>query len=357
MLDGVITALEFETKINELFGKEGAIILDPFMKLMEYMDYTGFLESENFLRIKANFDNYINSPVRPNICAGSSYPIDKAELEESLDNLFATVSPENVKKGALGAVAPHIDFRIGEGAHKAYASAYHSLRDSDPELIVIIGTSHYGNSGRFMFTKKDYETPLGIIKTDADILFELNREMPQDIVFDEIAHRNEHSIELQAVLCQRYFRSREFKILPILAGSFHDYMAAGNKPSNDMKFVEFIDKLKHIIESQNKKAIFIASADFAHVGRKFQDNFDAEKILDVLEIEDKILIESLEKCDADEFFFTISTVKDKNKICGISPIYTLLNLIKPKYGKILSYYQWDETETKSAVSFASIAFY
>jgi len=103
--------------------------------------------------------------------------------------------------------------------------------------------------------------------------------------------------------------------------------------------------------------------DFAHVGKKFQDNFEAELILDQINNEDQELINELEKCSAEGFFDSIANVNDKRRICGLSPIYSLLQSQmndngKTQYqGKLLKYNQWNEVETASAVSFASIAYY
>ena len=357
IIDGEVTQEEFENKVKEIYGDQSAMVLDPFMQLLQYMDYAGFLESEKFLQIKADMDNYLAAPLRPSICAGSSFAAEPNILKNELDELFASVNPEEVEAGANGIIVPHIDFRIGDGAHRAYASGYHALRGSKLSLAVIFGTSHYGQSGHFMFTRKDFDTPYGPVKTDTELLDKLQESLSFEMVYDELAHRPEHSIELQAVLLRHYFPDNKLKILPVLVGSFHDYISEGKLPSDDSKFTEFSQKLREIIENEGREAVYIASADFAHIGRKFQDDFDAEPMLEVLKAEDGILLDSLKKCDYDSFFSTVSDVRDKNKICGLSPIYSLLHTLQPEKGKLYEYSQWNETETKSAVSFAGIAYY
>ena len=49
--------------------------------------------------------------------------------------------------------------------------------------------------------------------------------------------------------------------------------------------------------------------------------------------------------------------QDRRKICGFSPIYTLLHLIKAGEGKLLKYQQAVESNSQSVVTFASLAFY
>ena len=48
---------------------------------------------------------------------------------------------------------------------------------------------------------------------------------------DELTHRTEHSIEFQVVFLQYLLGGRrEFSIVPILVGSFHDLMESGDRP-------------------------------------------------------------------------------------------------------------------------------
>jgi predicted class III extradiol MEMO1 family dioxygenase len=95
----------------------------------------------------------------------------------------------------------------------------------------------------------------------------------------------------------------------------------------------------------------------AHIGRKFDDDFDAKNKLETLRQEDEELIHHLAHCNADSFFRSVAEVKDKNKICGLAPIYSILKMLKPVESRFLYYDVWYEEETKSAVSFASFAFY
>ena len=169
-----------------------------------------------------------------------------------------------------------IDFRIGSKAHRCYAAGYHSIRNTNADLFVILGTSHQGNSDYFMLTKKDFETPLGCAETDRDIIDMLASGLSYDLTIDDMAHRHEHSIEFQVVLLQHYFRNRSFRILPVLVGSFHNFIHDKTMPGSDGRLSEFISKLKGIIAEMGRKAVFIASADMAHIGRKFNDKFYAE---------------------------------------------------------------------------------
>ena len=63
-----------------------------------------------------------------------------------------------------GIVSPHIDFARGG---PVYTWAYKELvEDSDADTFVILGVAHQYCRNRFALTRKDFETPLGLVRTD-----------------------------------------------------------------------------------------------------------------------------------------------------------------------------------------------
>ncbi len=346
---------EVEEILKEQIHEEADFIIKTFFELYQNLDYLGFLDSPRFHIIKNDFENYMVSDVRNPICAGNSYSADPEVLTKELNDILNVYKDETSDGKSSSIIVPHIDFQIGEEAHRAYSSGYNAIRNSDADVFIILGTSHYGNSSTFMLTKKDFNTPLGRAETDKTILSSLRNKLSFNLTYDDKAHRYEHSIELQVVLLQQLFKERDFTILPILVGSLGSHIINNSLPAYDARFTEFVDVLSQVLDESGKKAVYIASVDFAHIGRKFGDDFDAEGKLVDLKAEDLKLIDYIKNGDGDSFFSEISRIKDKNKICGLSPIYTLLNLFPSNKFEFLSYGQWNETETGSAVSFASLA--
>lgn len=356
MLDGTFRKSDIEHVLKDTNSEDLAEIIEPIFNLIYYLDHLGFLETENFYNLKRELDDYFKSPIRKPVCSGSTYSDNAEHLQSQIKAILNSRKYDDIQPNADSIIVPHIDFRVGLGAIKTYAAAYHSIKDKNPELVVIFGTSHYASSDYFMFTEKDFETPFGLVKTDKDIINYLKAISNGNIRFDDLAHKNEHSIELQLVFLQYLFGDK-FKILPILVGSFHNFVQTDTLPKDDERFQELIGKIKEVVTVSGKKTIYIASVDFAHIGRKFGDDFDASLELDILREEDKILINHIVNFNADEFFKTVSKNNDRRKICGLSPIYSIMQMNKFRKSQFLEYNQWDETETKSAVSFASIAFY
>jgi len=357
LMNGTYTKNGIISLLSEQIESGADVVTNTFFELYANLDHLGYLDSPRFQFMKSDIENYLAADLRQPVCAGNTYSSDPDELSNEINTLISSINPESISKGANAIIVPHIDFQIGEEAHKCYASGYHAIRDTKADLFVILGTSHHSYSCEFMFTKKDFITPLGSVSTDRQIINKVRNQLSFNLSIDDRAHRYEHSIELQIVLLQHLFSDRDFTILPILVGSFGNHVLNGSLPNYDNKFSEFITVLKNVIIESGRNTVMIASVDFAHIGRKFGDYFDAEPLLEELKQEDEVLIEHLEHGDADSFFRQVTQVKDRNKICGLSPIYSLVNLMNGEKFKFLNYGQWNETETKSAVSFASLASY
>ena len=69
------------------------------------------------------------------------------------------------------------------------------------------------------------------------------------------------------------------------------------------------------------------------------------------------MLEYAEKMDGEGFFESISRERDRRKICGLPPIYSMLKILEAKEGKLLKYDQAFTPETQSVVTFASLAYY
>jgi hypothetical protein len=67
-------------------------------------------------------------------------------------------------------------------------------------------------------------------------------------------------------------------------------------------------------------------------------------------------VERLSALDAPGFFNEIAKDQDKRKICGFSPLYSLIHLLNGTRGKSVKYSQAFTPETASAVTFTSMVF-
>jgi len=344
----------------ELLQRHGEQVARASLEqLIGELDAHGFLESPAFARRRAAIDDaFLGAPRRPASHAGGAYPDDPAELRSRMDGFFT--SPQGPGAvgdfqggGVSGLIAPHIDFHRGG---PAYAWAYRDLAERcDADLFVIFGTCHAGMADPFALTRKDYDTPLGAARVDREVVEALAARAGQDCFGSELAHRNEHSIEFQAVfLSYLYAGRRDIRIVPVLTSFAHEALARGQRPDDDPRVGRFLDALADLAGS-GRRVAFIAGADLAHVGPRFGDPQPVSQIeLATIDREDREMLRAVESGDAEGFFESVRRDGDRRRICGLSPIYTLLRVRAGAKGLVRQYGQWPDPQ--GVVSFASVVF-
>ena len=321
---------------------------------------------------RQQIDNYPAAAIRPAAQAGTGYPDDPDALGKLLDECFTTEKgPGPIDWDAdcgpqrlCGAISPHIDPQRGG---PVYARTYKAVAEqSDAEVFVIFGTAHHGMDELFCVTRKHFETPLGVVQTDGPFVDRLAEHLGSSVAgqqldpfADELAHRLEHSIEFQAVFLQHVLGGRrEFRIVPVLTGSFEDFIREGNPPGQSPEVEAFVAAVRAAAKGCSGGVCYIGAADFAHVGVRFGDPWrvDAERRAEQSR-HDHTLLDTACRCDSAEFFSHVARQQDRRRICGLSPTYTLLEVIQPAAGELLQYDQAVDADETSCVSFASVAYY
>ena len=329
-------------------------------QLIASLDEHGFLDSPAFVARRQAIDRgFLDAPSRPASHAGGAYPDDPELLRATIEGFFtAPEGPGAVDGfrggGVSGLIAPHIDFHRGG---PAYAWAYRDLAErGEADLFVIFGTCHAGMAHPFTLTRKDYDTPLGPARVDQGFVAALARRARQDCFASELAHRNEHSIEFQAVFLQYlYGGRRETAIVPVLASFVHEALARGGRPEDDARVRAFLDALGETVAASGRRVAFIAGADLAHMGPRFGDPAPVGPAeLAAIDREDRQLLAAVEAGDADGFFESVRRDNDRRRTCGLSPIYALLRALGGARGTLRRYGQWPDPH--GVVSFASVVF-
>ncbi|HLH78450.1 MAG TPA: AmmeMemoRadiSam system protein B [Candidatus Binataceae bacterium] len=363
LMDGTRSAGE----IGQAFAHQFGYALPPAQldAFIETLDQGFFLDNSRFARRRrAVGQEFAGLAQRPAAHAGLCYPAQPSELRKELMSFFeppqgpgwAEIASKPSLPNLAGLIAPHIDPRRGRSA---YARAYHQMMvRQPPQLVIILGTSHYGSGPElFTATTKDYATPLGNLTTDRAFLARLaGRYRAGDLFADELLHRNEHSIEFQTLFLALTLGLEDYQIVPILVSSFHELVRDRRMPNADPRVGAFLDALGEELAADGRRVCIIAGVDFAHVGKKFGDAQAADDdMIAWLREEDRRLIETIEQGDGAAFFRDILCDGDRRRICGLSPIYTQLELLRGRRGRLLAYDVALEPPTESAVSYAALA--
>jgi AmmeMemoRadiSam system protein B len=358
LLDGDHTLRDIQASIMRRRGE--LVDTAQIATLVDTLDEHGFLDSPAFAERQLAIDRaFLAAAARPAVHAGGAYAGTPAALRAMLDRFFEEPEgPGAIRWGPTagpplrGLVAPHIDFHRGG---PAYAWGYRPLAEqADADCFVILGTCHAGMAEPFALTAKDYDTPLGALRVDRDLLERLVRRAGGDLFASELAHRTEHSIEFQAVFLRYLFDGRrDVTIVPVLASFVHEALVLGRGPEDDPRVPRFLDALADTVAGSNRRVCVIAGADLAHIGPQFGDPDDVTPAwLRQVEREDREMLAAVEAGDPHAFFESARRDGDRRRVCGLSPIYALLRALPRPRGEVRRYAQWPDPG--GTVTFASV---
>jgi len=194
-------------------------------------------------------------------------------------------------------------------AHSYYALA----SNCKPDTVIILGPNHTGyGSAISLMTKGFWQTPLGNVEIDSKIA-NIIANNSKIIDVDELAHKFEHSIEVQIPFLQ-YLYGSNFKFVPICF------------QLQDLNTILEVGKtLAKFLVSD--KVIIIASSDMTH--------YQPQQIAVEQDIE---ALKAAEKLDVEKFYYILES--KGITACGYGPIATLIavtNELKGKKAKMLCY--------------------
>ena len=281
--------------------------------------------------------------------AGQFYERDSGALRKQIDGCYrhpigpgskpaiAKDRPRTLK----GMVVPHAGYIYsGPVAAHAYAAL---ARDGPPESFVILGPNHTGLGAMMALGAHDWETPLGVATYDADLGARLQKGPVTD---DIIAHRHEHSIEVQLPFLQQL--SEGVRFVPICM-AFQEYDLAAEVGELVARTV------------QRKDVLLIASSDFTHVGSQyFQSPPPGVTAPAFAKEQDAKAIEPILALDPKHFAAKVA--QDDISMCGYGPVTAMLTAAKrlgATEAKLLKYATSSDVsrDTKMAVGYGAIAVY
>jgi AmmeMemoRadiSam system protein B len=272
--------------------------------------------------------------------AGAFYEGDVDTLKTQIENCFLQeFGPKkrpkvnrNGPREIIGLVCPHAGYMFsGSVAANAY---YELASDGAPDTVVILGPNHTGYGSALAVVNEGFwRTPLGDVEIDGETANRIVQET-RIVDVDELAHRFEHSIEVQLPFLQ-YLYGSEFKFVPICF-QMQDLSSA----------VEVGKALVEVLA--NKNAVVIASSDMTHY--EPQGNAAAK---------DMAALKAVEAMDEKRFYSIIE--KQNVTACGYGPIAALITAAKglgAKEAKLLCYKTSGDTtgDYSSVVGYAAVSF-
>ncbi|RKP35879.1 protein MEMO1 [Dimargaris cristalligena] len=267
--------------------------------------------------------------------AGSWYSNDRATLDRQLsqwlDTVAQTAGPGEIPDhGVRAIISPHAGYAY---SGQAAAYAFQCLGNNDIKRVFILGPSHHVYLKHCALSNcKEYETPLGNLILDTDVIADLKKTN----VFGTMSRNvdeDEHSIEMQLpYLYKIHGKEKTVKVIPVLVGNLDQ----DSEQEYGQVFAKYL---------ANKANFFIISSDFCHWGTRFRYTFYSPddlpssspglvedykdlhlpiyRSIENLDREGMKLLETLVSAKFYEYL-----EKTENTICGRHPIGILLQAIE-----------------------------
>lgn len=182
--------------------------------------------------------------IRPPAVAGRFYPSDRRELSGQIRALLSV--PVAAKSAAIGCMVPHAGYMYSGGvAGQVYA------RIELPRRMLLFGPRHYPRGAALAIHPHGaWETPLGTVTVDAQLAAQLCRAFP-DLREDDVAHRDEHALEVQLPFLQHL--AGDFRFVPIALG-----------PVRYPALEELGRAAARVVRAQAEPVLLVASSDMNH---------------------------------------------------------------------------------------------
>lgn len=358
LLNGHRNTQEIQQLLAEAVGSSFCTNED-LDRIVGELDELYLLENERTAGRRSKMEReFAELATRPAVHAGGAYPAQAADCTQMFDGFFEGLGANGRGKRPRGLVVPHIDLRIGG---KCLAEGLAKLDPQrPPQLYIILGVAHQPAKNLFTLTDKSFETPLGLVQTDLRAAGRLRALYGAQRLDGEYAHRNEHSVEFQAVALKYLHRNGpDFKILPILCGSMHEELSLEKlSPAQKPVVKEFIEALRRLIDEYEGDVCVIASVDMSHVGIKFgdQQGIDEARAKKVRKA-DEAMLELIAAIDPEGFFDHFRPDANERNVDAVTAVYVMLHALGQGRGQRIKYEQWHEEETDSMVTYASVAIY
>ena len=223
--------------------------------------------------------------------SGQFYPSDPAELKAMLRD-FMPASQTSLEP--FGVISPHAGY-IYSGAIAGETFS----RIKGAERAIILGPNHHGYGHPWaVYPHGTWLTPLGKCPVDEELVKLILRNCP-GTGGDKLAHKFEHSLEVQLPFLQTL--SPNLEIVPICLGG-----------GTLQELLEFGRNLGQVIKDFHRSVLMVASSDMTH----YESDAIARK-------KDMKAIERILALDPSGLWETVR--KNKISMCGVLPVVVMLS--------------------------------
>jgi AmmeMemoRadiSam system protein B len=234
--------------------------------------------------------------IRQPAVAGRFYPNDPSVLNHELDS-FLSVSRQPDKMRARACLVPHAGYKYsGHVAGAVYG------RIEIPARVILLGPRHFPGGARFaILSDGGWQTPLGLVPLDRLLAEKIALASPL-LQEDAVAHRNEHSLEVQLPFLQRLAPSSTFVPIVIATAEYAELEALGRA-------------IADVLRAEKEPVLIIASSDMNH--------YESDAIT---RVKDRKAVDRILALDARGLFDTVRN--EGISMCGYGATVAMLTAVR-----------------------------
>jgi AmmeMemoRadiSam system protein B len=241
--------------------------------------------------------------IRQPAVAGRFYPVDERELKTFVRELVSSTKDDaaevaQASAAAIACLVPHAGYIYSGGVAGAVFARLAAAPQGIPRRVIILGPRHRPPGAELAIQSDGaWQTPLGLAPIDAELARALMAACPL-IKEDEVAHRREHSIEVEVPFLQ--VMVRDFSFVPVAIGTL-----------NFEKLVALGDSIAKVISSAGERVLLMASSDLNH-----HEPDDVTRAKDRFAIDQMLALDPLGLYDA--------VRREGITMCGVGPAVAAL---------------------------------
>lgn len=215
------------------------------------------------------------------------YPGSAKALALAVQELLPT-GPVSGKLKGLAVVSPHAGY-VYSGALAAETLSAVVV----PETVIILGPNHRGQGAPVSLSTTPWEMPLGTVPIDREITDLILKHSAQ-IRVDELAHKYEHSLEVQVPFLQKL--QEHLNIVPLVLSHISYPLCE-----------EVAKALAHAIQTSDKDVLIVASSDMNH--------YESRRKTD---LKDNLALQCIERLNPYDLYHTVKN--QRITMCGVIPV-------------------------------------
>ncbi|UCG35541.1 MAG: AmmeMemoRadiSam system protein B [Candidatus Omnitrophota bacterium] len=232
--------------------------------------------------------------LRQPVVSGQFYPGTEKELKSLIEKFSP---PKPTKSSCKGLILPHAGYIYsGKVAVQTVSQVLPKKR------IIILGPNHTGFGAEFaLWDKGAWSIPFGQIQIDEELTDSILKK-GNSIQPDHLAHKFEHSIEVELPILYHFFQ--DFKFVPIAC-----------QQASLETYRKVAVQIYEAIKGMKEEVLLVASSDMTH----YEPDATARK-------KDRIAIDKIINLDEEGLLREVR--KENITMCGTAPAAIMLSCLK-----------------------------